>query len=392
MDNKQLTHPITFSGKGGEFFGIWIVNVLLSIVTLGIYSAWAKVRTKRYFYGNTHLAGDNFEYHAKPMQILKGRIVALVVVMVWLVANQFFPEVSFALLLVFYVALPWLLWSNARFDAAMTSYRNVHFSFNSALKQAYVSLLGRGIGALLISLTYFAIATAIGNVSSVASVVMFVLAMPLIMVLYAWVMAGVHRYFANGYQYGDWKFSVEIELSFFIKTYCKAMLLGTIAGVLISAVGLFGLMGGIDFSALQTGDISSITEGAFAFAIIPAIYVAMLVLTITLTAYTTTRIRNYVFSRLMTQQADRDEAKLQFQSQFTVGSLLGLIISNFLLQVVTLGLARPWVMVRSSRYTAQRTAVIGDMSLLVAQDQESEVKSAISDEVAQAFDLGLGIS
>ncbi|EGA71827.1 hypothetical protein VISI1226_19629 [Vibrio sinaloensis DSM 21326] len=391
MDNTQHTHPVTFSGKGGEFFGIWIVNVLLSIVTLGIYSAWAKVRTKRYFYGNTHIAGDNFEYHAKPMQILKGRLVALVVVMVWLVANQFFPEVSFALLLVFYVALPWLLWSNARFDAAMTSYRNVHFSFNAALKQAYLSLLGRGVGALLITLTYFATAMAVGNASSVASVVMFILSLPLIMVLYAWVMAGVHRYFANGYQYGDWKFSAEIKLSFFIKTYCKAMLLGTVASVLISAIALFGLMGGIDFSALQSGDMSSLTDGPLAVAMMSTIYVAMIVLTITLTAYTTTRIRNYVFSQLVTQQADND-AKLQFQSQFTVGSLLGLTVSNFLLQVVTLGLARPWVMVRSSRYTAQRTAVIGDLNLLVAQDQESDVKSAITDEVAQAFDLGLGIS
>ena len=391
MDNTQHTHPVTFSGKGVEFFGIWIVNVLLSIVTLVIYSAWAKVRTKRYFYGNTHIAGDNFEYHAKPMQILKGRLVALVVVMVWLVANQFFPEVSFALLLVFYVALPWLLWSNARFDAAMTSYRNVHFSFNAALKQAYLSLLGRGVGALLITLTYFATAMAVGNASSVASVVMFILSLPLIMVLYAWVMAGVHRYFANGYQYGDWKFSAEIKLSFFIKTYCKAMLLGTVASVLISAIALFGLMGGIDFSALQRGDISSLTDGPLAVAMMSTIYVAMIVLTITLTAYTTTRILNYVFSQLVTQQADND-AKLQFQSQFTVGSLLGLTVSNFLLQVVTLGLARPWVMVRSSRYTAQRTAVIGDLNLLVAQDQESDVKSAITDEVAQAFDLGLGIS
>src|SRR3954471_6399831 len=49
-------HPFIFSGKGGEYFKIWIVNILLSIVTLGIYSAWAKVRNKQYFYGNTQLA------------------------------------------------------------------------------------------------------------------------------------------------------------------------------------------------------------------------------------------------------------------------------------------------------------------------------------------------
>ncbi|MEG1325563.1 MAG: DUF898 family protein, partial [Janthinobacterium sp.] len=47
---------ITFSATGSEYFRIWIVNLLLSIVTLGIYSAWAKVRRNRYFYSSTHLA------------------------------------------------------------------------------------------------------------------------------------------------------------------------------------------------------------------------------------------------------------------------------------------------------------------------------------------------
>ena len=55
-----IDHQIEFEGKGGEYFRIWIVNVLLSIVTLGIYSAWATVRTRRYFYANVKLAGEGF--------------------------------------------------------------------------------------------------------------------------------------------------------------------------------------------------------------------------------------------------------------------------------------------------------------------------------------------
>jgi uncharacterized membrane protein YjgN (DUF898 family) len=41
--------PVVFTGKAGEYFGIWIVNLLLSIVTLGIYSAWAKFDAKNIF-------------------------------------------------------------------------------------------------------------------------------------------------------------------------------------------------------------------------------------------------------------------------------------------------------------------------------------------------------
>jgi Zn-dependent protease with chaperone function len=37
------------------------VNLFLTIVTLGIYPAWAKVRKKRYLYGNTWVA-DGFAF------------------------------------------------------------------------------------------------------------------------------------------------------------------------------------------------------------------------------------------------------------------------------------------------------------------------------------------
>ena len=58
--------PFSFTGKASEYFGIWIVNIILSVITLGIYSAWAKVRNKRYFYGNTKLNGSSFSYLASP--------------------------------------------------------------------------------------------------------------------------------------------------------------------------------------------------------------------------------------------------------------------------------------------------------------------------------------
>ena len=61
----------TFTGSGSEYFRIWIVNLILSVVTLGIYSAWAKVRRLEYFYRNTRVAGASFDYHGRPLAILK---------------------------------------------------------------------------------------------------------------------------------------------------------------------------------------------------------------------------------------------------------------------------------------------------------------------------------
>ena len=55
--SQPAVERFQFTGKTGEYFGIWIVNLFLTIVTLGIYSAWAKVRKKRYFYANTIIDG-----------------------------------------------------------------------------------------------------------------------------------------------------------------------------------------------------------------------------------------------------------------------------------------------------------------------------------------------
>ena len=70
MDTRPLTAPqapadsvrntMRFEGSASEYFKIWIVNTALTIVTLGIFSAWAKVRSKRYFYGNTYIGTESF--------------------------------------------------------------------------------------------------------------------------------------------------------------------------------------------------------------------------------------------------------------------------------------------------------------------------------------------
>ena len=63
----QSTIPFQFDGKATEYFGIWIVNILLTIITIGIYTAWAKVRTNRYFYGKTRI----FQERLRVFKILK---------------------------------------------------------------------------------------------------------------------------------------------------------------------------------------------------------------------------------------------------------------------------------------------------------------------------------
>ena len=72
---------IEFKGKALEYFGIWLANILLTVVTIGIFSAWAKVRRLKYFYNNTNILENSFAYHATGWQIFKGRLIAFVVIL-----------------------------------------------------------------------------------------------------------------------------------------------------------------------------------------------------------------------------------------------------------------------------------------------------------------------
>ncbi|HJU38251.1 MAG TPA: YjgN family protein, partial [Tahibacter sp.] len=124
-----MPHRFTFSGDAREYFRIWIVNLALGIVTLGVYSAWAKVRTQRYFYSHTRLAGSPFEYLAQPLPILKGRIIAVVLFGGYLLSSEFMPVVSLVLLVVISLATPWLVVRGLMFRARYASWRGLTFRF-----------------------------------------------------------------------------------------------------------------------------------------------------------------------------------------------------------------------------------------------------------------------
>ena len=127
---------VEFTGKATEYFGIWIVNLLLTILTFGIYSAWAKVRRKKYFYNNTLIDNVGFDYHAKPINILKGRIIAFVFFIGYAFGGQIHPFVSLFFVGLFFLALPWLVVRSSLFNARNTSHRGLRFDFVGKVGEA----------------------------------------------------------------------------------------------------------------------------------------------------------------------------------------------------------------------------------------------------------------
>ncbi len=136
------TTPVIFQGKASEYFGIWIVNLLLSLITLGIYSAWAKVRRKKYFYNNTLIDNVGFDYHAKPISILKGRLIAVAFFIAYGMSASIHPFLPAVFLLLFFIALPWLVVRGSIFNARNTSHRGLRFDFIGTIRQAIIVFIG----------------------------------------------------------------------------------------------------------------------------------------------------------------------------------------------------------------------------------------------------------
>src|SRR5215467_2324769 len=71
-------HRLKFHGTGEALFGIFILNLLKIILTLGIYYFWGKVKTRTFIWGQTEFAGDRFAYHGTGLELFLGWVKASV--------------------------------------------------------------------------------------------------------------------------------------------------------------------------------------------------------------------------------------------------------------------------------------------------------------------------
>lgn len=145
-NSAPRTIGFKFRGNGNEFFGIWFVNGMLTMLTLGFYSPWAKIRTLQYFYGNTELAGSSFQFTANPWALLRTRIIAVLLLILYMVSDILdttWSTVVFASFIVgYFVLAPVLLIFMLSFRTRYSVWRGVSFGFRRDYMGAYRVYLG----------------------------------------------------------------------------------------------------------------------------------------------------------------------------------------------------------------------------------------------------------
>lgn len=135
------TAGLRFTGSGPEYFRLWVVNTLLTLATLGVYSAWARAAKDGYFARNTQLSGASFNFAPDPKRILAGRVLVLLLLLGYLVAATQSPALGAVAIVLCAFAAPALALSAIRFRMRNTTWRGIAFNFTATHADAYRWLL-----------------------------------------------------------------------------------------------------------------------------------------------------------------------------------------------------------------------------------------------------------
>ncbi len=325
---------VTFGGTAREYFGIWIVNLVLSIATLGIWSAWAKVRNKAYFLGNTSIDGRPFGYHARGVQVLLGRLVVVVFIIGAYVASLASPAASIVVAILFSLVMPWLVNRGLRFNAVMTSWSTVRFGFCGSYWPGFIVFVAWPV------LVFLTLGLALPHATR-----------------------AMKRYTIGGHSLGTSNFSFEsgvgpFWLAFFQVVAC------VVAGMIVLAVA------GVAMSAIFSGQ----TEFPPVHVIVTGLVLLVaLVALFPFSVFYGAFLRNAIYAGTTLENGHR------FHSAISPARYVWIAVSNAALVVCSLGMLLPWARIRMARYLCSRTWLIPAGSLDDIIDEARGPETAVGD-------------
>jgi uncharacterized membrane protein YjgN (DUF898 family) len=348
------SHPpeqLHFTGSGGEYFGIWIVNLLLTVVTLGIYSAWAKVRRLQYFYRHAQIAGSSFDFHGSPVRILIGRVIALLMLFAYNYSVRLQSRLTLVILVLLAVVMPWLLRNSFRFRLYNTSWRGTRFHFRGAVARAYRVFLLNGFLTLI---------------------TLYVLA--------PFTHQRLKDYQHDNTWFGRTQCSFHARVGQFYAIYLLLLLSLVVFGLVIAFSGVGGMFATLGQAGKHGGRINPAELIRF-FVIV---YGGLILLGVSIGPVFHALITNLIWNntRLGAHRIECNMSPLK---------LIWITASNFVLVVLTLGLFIPWAMVRLTKFQLESVRLLpaGDLQEFVAA--EPETLGAVGEEAATAFDFDISL-
>jgi len=366
---------MTFTGLAGDYFRIWVVNLLLTLVTLGVWSAWAKVRKRRYFYGHTWLAGANFEYHANPIAILRGRLIAAAAIGLYWLFGNLVPSAGPWLLAALLCGAPWIIARSLAFNTANSSYRNIRFRFSGTQRD--------------VALAIWPLALALVGFVAIGKDVLDVMEHPgryyaqmgavsvTFMAIYPYAIARIRRITVGKTAWGNQPFSTMMQVRNVYGIYA--------IGIALCCLPLLGAIVVVSMSAFVANALARNHAGLV--MVISGILAALgwASVLVVWTAYNRSRMTNLVVNTARLSNI----AKLH--SAISARALAKLYAVNLLAIIGSCGLLIPWAVVRLTRYRLEAISVEIDARLATITATVVQNPRATGEELSEMFDFDLAL-
>lgn len=360
LEAPPRTLALSFTGEGKEYFRIWVVNLLLSLATLGIYSAWAKVRRLQYFDRNTMLAGASFDFHGNPKAILTGRALALVLLVAYHYAFGFSTGFGLAVIGALLLALPYLMRGALRFRLGNTTYRGLWLGFDGPVRQAYLAWLPPALVLLLPGVLLSLYPTQPAMAAAVLPLYLF---WPL---MHARIRRFQHAHLLFGDQHSTYALGARRFYRPYIMAGALALLTVLVTGVVTAFVGI----------AAGAGKIGA--QVAALFTAVAAVYVVYLLAG----PYMVVRVSNLAWSHTAFPG-------MRIRSTLPARGFMKLQTKNALLTVLTLGLYRPFAVVNVYRFRLAHVHIDVDGDIGTAAHMAGRRGGAAGDGAADGFGIDL---
>lgn len=72
MDTNMTEYPIIYDGNLKKLWFLWLKKIILSILTLGIYSFWGKTYLRKYVVHSFQIDRDRLEYIGTGKELFLG--------------------------------------------------------------------------------------------------------------------------------------------------------------------------------------------------------------------------------------------------------------------------------------------------------------------------------
>ena len=392
----EQRHPFAFTGTGREYFGIWIVNIVLSILTFGIYSAWAKVRRLQYFHRHTQVAGSSFDFHARPFDILKGRLIAVGAYAVFVLFSKFSPGLSIAVALLLLLVIPFFAYKSLRFRLHNSSWRQVRFKFNGKVPGAYGAFLGWPIVAMITVYLLAPIAHhqlnayTMNHAALGTTAARFKATVGAFYKVYLKTFGFFLLYIALA---GTIAWAVTVNSSFDVKSVFK-----NLATESVDAKTKDGADNDddTDSSAPATNDATKnakpsansgkdVAKLLLLSQVLPLMIAAFYLFAFLLLGpYFTARINNVIWNSMTL-------GPMRFESHLSARRLSFISITNFFAIIMTLGFFKPFAAVRMAKYRTESLKLVAAGPIAVHAQAITNNMNARGEELAEMFDVDVGL-